>query len=112
MIADGLEGAHDRTYHFQKDRLITRTSPIQSTIDPSIKPAVGTEYLTWFHEAMVVEVDSKAGRVITFETGPIGLRTRSLDKVVNRWDVYMGFATSAKEPAGIDEYLKDIVPGR
>ncbi len=112
IISDGFKGANDRTYHFLKDKSVTRTAPIESTKDPSIKPHEETQYLVWLHEAMVVDVDSAAGRVVTFETGPIGLRTRNVKQVVNQWNVYMGFATSTKEPAEIDEYLKDIVPGR
>jgi hypothetical protein len=57
-------------------------------------------------------VDAKRGRVITFETGPIGLRKRWLKSVVNVWDVYLGFAPSGAEPADIDKHLKDILPGR
>lgn len=51
-------------------------------------------------------------RVITFETGPIGLRPRKLASVINAWSVYIGYAPSGAEPADLDKNLEDILPGR
>ena len=111
-ISDGFKGADDWTYHFNADKTITRTQPIGTSVDPSIPPPIGTQHLNWLHEAQVVKVDTSRGRVITFETGPIGLRVRSLKSVVNVWSVFIGFAPSGAEPADIDKYLKDILPSR
>ncbi|HST54071.1 MAG TPA: DUF4157 domain-containing protein [Pyrinomonadaceae bacterium] len=112
-ISDGFKGAGNWTYHFNADNTVTRTQPVFGpVISPSAPQPIGTQYLTWLHEAQIVEVDDKRGRVLTFETGPIGLRTRSLESVLNVWSVYLGFAPSGAEPADIDKYLKDILPGR
>jgi hypothetical protein len=124
-ISDGLEepggfsGVDTWTYHFNSDKTVTRTAPVES-LSPTLaasgaKPHQGTMYLNWKHEAMVVQVDAPAGRVVTFETGPIGLRIRYLKGdygVLDKWSVFVGFAESTKERAGIDEYLKDILPAK
>ena len=111
-ISDGFKGAGDWTYHFNADKTVTRTQIIGTSVSPFIPPPILTQYLNWIHEAQVVEVDAKRGRVITFETNPIGLRTRGLKNVLNVWSVFIGFAPSGAEPADIDKFLKDILPGR
>ena len=116
-IHDGLKDSNGCTYHIGGDGLISRDCPAASTIDPSVSPPVRTQWLNWYHEAIVVEVDEKHGRVVTFETGPIGIRnTRPLKDVqygvLDHWDVYAGFAPSTAAPKDIDRYLKDILPGR
>ncbi len=111
-LSDGFRGAGDWAYHFHSDKTVTRTAPIGTTADPTEEPPKQTQYLNWTHEAMLVEVDAKHERVVTFETGPIGLRTRNLKKVLDQWNVFIGFAPSTKEPANLDEYLKEVQPGR
>ncbi|MBV9209457.1 MAG: hypothetical protein JOZ52_02445, partial [Acidobacteria bacterium] len=111
-IFDGFKGKNDWTYHFNADKTVTRTRPIGSTADPADTPPQETEYLNWFHEAVVVEVDAPRKRVITFETGPIGIEKRALEDVLKKWHIYIGYAPSGKEPADIDQYLKGILPGR
>ena len=81
--------------------------PVGSSID-----LYKTQYLNWYHEAQVVEVDEPRKRVITFETNPIGLRKRTLASVLNAWSVYIGYAPSGAEPADLDKNLEDILPGR
>jgi len=113
----GFSGMDTWTYHFiNSDKTVTRTAPIESLAPAAAasgaKPRQGTMYLNWKHEAMVVQVDPSAGRVVTFETGPIGLRIRYLKSVLNQWNVFVGYAESTKERAGIDEYLRDILPAR
>jgi Domain of unknown function (DUF4157) len=110
----GFAPGDEWTYHFNSDKTVTRTAPIQTVVptlsNPSPKATQGTNFLNWKHEAMVVEVDAPKGRVITFETGPIGLQIRYLDGVLNHWDVLIGFAESTKDREGVDEFLKDILP--
>lgn len=98
------------TYHFNSDKTVTRSAPIESVTDPKIKPREGLMHLNWKHEAMIVEVDAPGNRVVTFETGPIGLRIRWLKNVLDQWNVLVGFAESTKDREGIDDYLKDILP--
>lgn len=115
LISDGLTDADGWTYKFHADqhKSVTRSRVIvPRPVIVTAGEAYATQYLLWKHEAQIVEVDAKNKRVLTFETGPIGLRTRALESVVNAWDVYVGFAPSGREPADIDEYLKNILPGR
>ncbi len=119
-ISDGMTDSANRIYHVAADNLVTRTVPIATMIDPSTPPPTKTQWLVWKHEAMVVEVDEKRGRVVTFETGPIGIRTRSLTGtptrpntgILDNPNIYIGFAPSGPEPQDVDQYLKDILPGR
>jgi hypothetical protein len=67
--------------------------------------------MQWKHEAVVVEQD-KRGQIIMFETGPIGLRLRSIKDTVGAWNVYVGFAPAGNAPADVKSFLKDILPGR
>jgi hypothetical protein len=112
-IYDEYRGMGGWAYHFNFNKTVTRT---HITFGPSFKlngpPPVVTQYLNWFHEEQVVAVDDKRGRVITFGTGPIGLRTRTLDSVVNVWNVFVGFAPPGAERADLDKFLKGILPGR
>jgi hypothetical protein len=113
-LSDGFKGAGGWTYHFNADMTVTRTQPgFGPTTSPSTPLPTVTQYLNWLHEAQVVEVDANRGRVITFETGPTGLRAwRLINSLVGAWNVFVGFAPSGAEPADIDKYLKDILPGR
>ena len=59
----------------------------------SVPGEIITEWLRWIHEATVVEVAGMAaGRyVLTFETGQIGLNIRPLRRLINHWDIYVGY---------------------
>jgi hypothetical protein len=112
-ISDGLRDADRWVYKFNDDKSIKRTRVVvPRPVIVTTGEAYTTRHLNWLHEAQVVEVDAKRGRVITFETDPIGLRTRSLESVLNVWNIFIGFAPSGAEPADIDKFLKDILPGR
>lgn len=119
-ISDGMRDSANRTYHVAADKLVTRTVPIGTSVDPSVPPPTKTQWLVWKHEAIVHEVDEQRGRIVTFETGPIGTRTRSLTGtqkhpntgILDNPNIYIGYAPSGPEPKEIDQYLKDILPGR
>lgn len=67
-----------------------------------------TEWLRWTHEATVVEVVEMVDgwQVVTFETGKIGINLRSLWRVLNHWDVYVGYTPPAdKPPKALTEML-------
>ena len=113
-----MKDANGCTYHLKGSDLVTRTCPIGTSADPSVAPPTETHWLIWTHEATVVETDPKRGRVLTFETGPAGLRTRQLNAnpdnkkitfVINSWNVYVGYAPPGKMREEIDPYLH---PGR
>jgi hypothetical protein len=59
-----------------------------------------TEWLRWTHEATVVDVVEMVDgwQVVTFETGKIGINLRSLWRVLNHWDVYVGYTPPADKP--------------
>jgi DNA-binding CsgD family transcriptional regulator/phage shock protein A len=50
-------------------------------------------WLRWTHEATVVEVAEMTDgwNVLTFETGQIGIIRRPLGRLVNTWDVFVGY---------------------
>lgn len=111
-ISDGFRGQEDWVYEFHDDnKSVTRKKFIMRPVGSSID-LYKTQYLNWYHEAQVVEVDEPRKRVITFETGPIGLRPRKLASVLNAWSVYIGYAPSGAEPADLDKNLEDILPDR
>ncbi len=110
-ISDGFRGAEDWIYEYHSDNSVTRKKFIERPAGSSIN-LYKTQYLNWTHEAQVVEVDEPRKRVITFETGPIGLRKRTLASVLDAWSVYIGYAPSGAEPADLDKNLEDILPGR
>lgn len=117
-IEDGLfEPDSGWTYHYDQEKKqflrtstgvcpYTRTSREDSEV-------VMMERLWWMHEATVVEVAAlgSTDHVVTFETGAIGLRTRLLGPLLNRWNVFVGFVPAATPPASLEEKLKRIVPG-
>lgn len=74
-----------------------------------VKGPVATEWLRWTHEATVVEVAQLAdGRdyVLTFETGQIGLILRPLARMMNHWDIYVGYVPPLPtDPANLDKML-------
>jgi DNA-binding CsgD family transcriptional regulator len=55
-------------------------------------------WLRWTHEATVVEVAemSDGWTVLTFETGQIGLCRRPLWRLVNNWDIFVGYMPPGK----------------
>jgi hypothetical protein len=110
-ISDGFRDAEDWVYEFHDDKTVSRRKFIERPVGSSID-LYKTQHLNWTHEAQVVEVDEPRKRVITFETGPIGLRKRTLASVLNAWSVYIGYAPSGAEPAELDKNLEDILPGR
>jgi hypothetical protein len=111
-ISDGFKGVDYWTYRFNADKSVARWQIVGTPVNPFDPQPVYTQYLKWKHEAQVVEVDANRKRVITFETNPIGLRTRGFNEVLKVWNVFIGFAPSGAEHADIDKYLKDILPGR
>jgi hypothetical protein len=115
-ITDGLVDSKDRKYSLLADGRVSRSRQevSGSSIDPAkIPPPTRTitEWLQWKHEAVVVEKDT-LGRIIMFETGPIGLRLRSIKDTVGAWNIYVGFAPGGNAPADVRKFLKDILPGR
>lgn len=113
-ISDGMTDSQQRTYHVAADNLVTRQVVAGSSIDPSVPPPKKTQWLVWYHEATVVEVVND--RVVTFETGPIGLHTNwrlsGTSGILANPNIYIGFAPAGLEPKDVDVYLKDILPGR
>ncbi len=59
-----------------------------------------TEWLRWTHEATVIEVVelSSGAYVLTFETGKIGLNLRPLARLINAWDVWVGYVPASPIP--------------
>ena len=75
------------------------------------------EWLRWTHEATVVEVARLADGdyVLTFETGQIGLNLRSLGRMLNHWDIFVGYVPPGEvKPANLDDMLEGdkILPSR
>lgn len=67
-----------------------------------------TEWLRWTHEATVVEIAemSNGVNVLTFETGQIGLNVRPLRRLLDHWDIYVGYSP----PGEVEEdALKDML---
>jgi DNA-binding CsgD family transcriptional regulator len=60
----------------------------------------GGLWLRWTHEAIVVEVAEMASgpQVLTFETGQIGLNLRPYWRMVNNWDIFVGYTPPADVP--------------
>ena len=100
------------TYHvvdFNGRPAYLRTSrgmcPAQLTLPGT--PNALKQWLVWTHEAMVVEVPSKGPkRVITFETGKIGLRVRRLKHLENKTDIFVGYVPARATPPGVMKRLK------
>jgi hypothetical protein len=59
-----------------------------------------TEWLRWTHEATVIDVIelSSGTYVLTFETGKIGVNLRPLTRLVNSWDVMVGYTPPSSIP--------------
>ena len=67
-----------------------------------------TEWLRWTHEAIVIEVADMADgpTVLTFETGEIGVNLRSLRRLSNHWDVFVGYVPPGQPPRPeLDSFL-------
>jgi hypothetical protein len=115
-LFDGFVDSKGWKYSFLADGRVSRSKQevIGSTMDPQIPPPTRTitEWIQWKHEAVVVEPDLASGRILMFETGPIGLRVRSVKGTVGGWNVYVGFAPGGNAPAAVRDFLKDILPGR
>lgn len=62
-----------------------------------LRKQLQTEWLRWTHEATVVEVAEMIDgiNVLTFETGEIGLNIRPLNRLIQEWDVYIGYIPPA-----------------
>ncbi len=69
------------------------------------------EWLRWTHEAIVVEVvDMSDGRfVLTFETGQIGLNRRPLARLLNAWDIFVGYIPESPLNAELTARLDDML---
>jgi DNA-binding CsgD family transcriptional regulator len=66
--------------------------------EAKISNQLAKNWLRWTHEATVVEVVEMAGgveTVITFETGQIGLRLRTLRELLNNAYIYIGYVPPA-----------------
>jgi len=73
-----------------------------------VKGPVIKEWLRWTHEATVVEVAEMASGtyVLTFETGQIGLNLRPLSRLLNQWDIFVGYIPPADvDPKNLDSML-------
>ncbi len=59
-----------------------------------------TEWLRWTHEATVVEVvELTSGTfVLTFETGKIGVNLRPIGRLLNSWDILVGYTPAGSIP--------------
>ncbi len=65
-------------------------------------------FLRWTHEATIVDVQEMADgfQVLTFETGQIGLNLRPLFRMLNHWDVFVGYTPgSPASPVNLDAML-------
>lgn len=94
-----------------------RTAQVQTLGDP-VRPGgkprpvrrLVREWLRWTHEATIVEVARMAdGRdyVLTFETGQIGLNLRSLGRLLNVWDIFVGYVPAGPaDPPQVSEMLE------
>lgn len=115
-ISDGFADSMGWKYSFLTDGRILRSKKevIGTSVDPDIAPPTQTvtQWMRWKHEAVVVESDAAHGRVLTFETGPIGLRLRLIDELVGKGKVYIGFAPGGNAPVDVKTFLKDVLPGR
>ena len=99
-------------YGLQGEAMI-RTARIKVPLPPGKGPKFETkflkEWLRWTHEAIVVEVARLADGdyVLTFETGQIGLNLRPLGRMLNHWDIFVGFVPPGEvEPANLDDMLE------
>lgn len=102
-IYDGLfDSAEGWTYHVGQEIYRTSTGVCPCGATDASTPNVLIEWLSWTHEATVVEV-AKMGavkKVITFETGEIGLGTRRYNSLVNKWNIFVGFVPAGAMPKG------------
>jgi len=99
-------------YSTQGEAMI-RTARIKVPTTASTGPRFETrflkEWLRWTHEATVVEVARLADGdyVLTFETGQIGLNLRPLGRMLNHWDIFVGYVPPGQvAPADLDDMLK------
>ena len=70
-------------------------------VEKKVAPVHPTSlFLRWTHEATIVDVQEMADgfQVLTFETGQIGLNLRPLFRMLNHWDVFVGY-TPGRLPA-------------
>ena len=83
--------------------------------EKTVRGPLMRQWLRWTHEAIVVEVaDMARGTfVLTFETGKIGLNRRSLRRMTNHWDIYIGYVPPAEiDPTNLNKMLdrRTILP--
>lgn len=96
-------------------QLVRESSDSKKKPEPNVKPKfklvkgpVVKEWLRWTHEATVVEVAEMASGtyVLTFETGQIGLNLRPLSRMINQWDIFVGYIPPADvDPKNLDSML-------
>jgi len=90
-------------------RMMVTGEPLRPGGKPRQVPRLLREWLRWTHEATIVEVARMAdGRdyVLTFETGQIGLNLRSLGRLLNVWDIFVGYIPPAPvDPPQVSEML-------
>lgn len=75
------------------------------------KGTILTEWLRWTHEATVVEiVEMSTGvNVLTFETGQIGVNLRPLHRLIDHWDIFVGYSPPGKvEEDVLDNMLNPV----
>jgi len=112
----GRRGATEQSenwnYTYQGDAMI-RTArikvPRQGKTGPKFERRFLKEYLRWTHEAIVVEVARLADGyyVLTFETGQIGLNLRPLGRMMNHWDIFVGYVPPGEvESENLDDMLE------
>lgn len=74
--------------------------------DPNTDPHVRKQWLRWHHVTTVVEVPEKGSdRVIVFDTGNIGIKERSLKKLVKNPYIFVGYTPPAATLPGVIKRL-------
>jgi len=106
------EQSENWNYGFQGDAMIRSARikvPRTSGTGPKFETKFLKEWLRWTHEATVVEVARLADGdyVLTFETGQIGLNLRPLGRMLNHWDIFVGYVSPGEvEPTNLDDMLE------
>ncbi|UCH58257.1 MAG: hypothetical protein JSV61_08510 [Anaerolineales bacterium] len=106
------EQSENWSYGFQGDAMIRSARikvPRTSGTGPKFETKFLKEWLRWTHEATVVEVARLADGdyVLTFETGQIGLNLRPLGRMLNHWDIFVGYVPPGEvEPTNLDDMLE------
>jgi hypothetical protein len=111
------DGDHDAeqgwTYHVDGINLYrSRVPGAPSQTSDLTTAGAEVQWLRFFHQATITHPQGPASTVVTFETGPIGARTRPYNRVLGQWNVLLGYGPDTREHSRVDEYLRDIFPGR